>query len=98
MPPNNNGPSNNTSITRLTSSTFNLAFIGIYEITFQISINEAAQLVIVINGTELNYTVVGRATGTNQIIGNSLITTTIPKSILSINNPIGSSNVLKKHL
>ena len=91
---NNNGPSNNTDITRLTSSTFNLASIGLYEILFQVSINEAAQLVIVINGVELNYTVVGRATGTNQVIGNSLITTTIPNSILSINNPVGSPTAL----
>ena len=44
--------------------------VGIYEIIFQVSINEEAQLVIVVNGTELDYTVVGRARGTTQIIGN----------------------------
>ena len=38
------------------------------------------------NGTELDYTVVGRATGTNQIIGISIISTNIPNSIISINN------------
>jgi len=91
---NQDGPNNNSNITRISSSTFNLELVGIYEIIFQVSINEAAQLVIVINGTELDYTVVGRATGTNQIIGDCLILTTTPNSILSINNPIGSSTAL----
>ena len=85
-----NGPTNNI-ITRLTSSTFNLPNIGIYEITFQVSVTAAGQLIVVINSIELPYTVVGRATGTTQIIGNCLIKTTIPNSILSIKNPIGNS-------
>jgi hypothetical protein len=91
---NQNDPNNNTIITRLTASTFNLELVGLYEIIFQVSINEAAQLVIVVNGVELDYTVVGRATGTNQIIGDCLILTTTPNSILSINNPSENSTVL----
>ncbi len=91
---NQNGPNNNTIITRLTASTFNLELVGLYEIIFQVSINEAAQLVIVVNGTELDYTVVGRATGTNQIIGDCLILTTTSNSILSINNPSANSTAL----
>ncbi len=91
---NQDGPTNNSDITRISASTFNLASIGLYEIIFQISINEAAQLVININGTELDYTVVGRAIGTNQIIGISIISTNIPNSIISINNPTGSAGAL----
>ena len=88
---NQDGPNNNTTITRISPSTFNLELVGIYEIIFQVSINEAAQLVIVLNGTELDYTVVGRATGTNQIIGDCLILTTTPNSVLSINNSTASA-------
>lgn len=91
---NNDGPSNNSDISRISATTFNLSSIGLYEIMFQVSINEAAQLVIVINGTELDYTVVGRATGTNQITGISIISTTIPNSVLSINNPIGNTTAI----
>jgi hypothetical protein len=85
------GPANNSNIKRLSPSTFNLELVGIYEIIFQVNIKEAAQLVIVINGNELDYTVIGKAIGTNQILGDCLILTTIPNSVLSINNPIGSN-------
>jgi hypothetical protein len=90
----NDGITNNAVITRLTASVFNLALVGIYEIFFQVSVTEAGQLVIVLNGAELPYTVVGRATGTSQIVGMSLITTTLPGSILSINNVIASVTAL----
>ena len=95
---NQDGPSNNSDITRISSTTFNLASIGLYEIMFQVSINEAAQLVIVINGIELDYTVVGRATGTNQLIGISIISTTIPNSILSINNPNRNASSINNNM
>jgi hypothetical protein len=102
MPPDNNkiidigepiefatdGPSNNNNISRLTSSLFNLTSIGLYEISFIVNINEAAQLIVVLNDIELNYTVVGRTNGSTQIIGNCLISTTNPNSIISINNPM----------
>ena len=39
---NQDGPNNNIIITRISSSTFNLALAGLYEIIFQVSINEAA--------------------------------------------------------
>jgi hypothetical protein len=90
----NDGITNNVVITRLSAGVFNLALIGIYEIFFQVSVTEAGQLVIVLNGAELPYTVVGRATGTSQIVGMSLITTTLPGSILSINNVIASVTAL----
>ena len=91
---NQNGPSNNNNITRLSSSKFNLELIGIYGIIFQVNIIDAGQLVIVINDIELDYTVVGKAIGTNQIIGDCLILITEPNSILSINNPSSSKKEL----
>ncbi|HVA99211.1 MAG TPA: hypothetical protein VNG53_09980 [Bacteroidia bacterium] len=87
------GPVSGT-ITRLTSNTFQLAAIGTYRVNWQVSISEAGQLDLVLNGTEIPYTVVGRATGTSQITGNCLITTTSVNSILSLNNPSGSSTAL----
>lgn len=90
----NDGITNNTVITRLTASVFNLALVGIYEIFFQVSVTEAGQLVMVLNGAEVPYTVVGRATGTSQLVGMSLITTTLPGSILSINNVTGAPAAL----
>jgi|688.fasta_scaffold926177_1 hypothetical protein len=105
MPPDNNkkinigepidfasdGPSNNNNISRLTSSLFNLTSIGLYEISFIVNINESAQLIIVLNDIELDYTVVGRTNVSSQIIGNCLISTTIANSIISINNPISNN-------
>ena len=40
------------------------------------------------------YTVVGRATGTSQIVGLNLITTTSSNSIISISNPSSESTAL----
>ena len=88
-----NGPSFGT-ISRISSSQFNLPDIGVYTINFEVAIIEAGQLVVVLNGTELPYTVVGRATGTSQIIGLCLVRTTIVNNILSINNPTGNATAL----
>jgi hypothetical protein len=90
----NDGVSNNSIITRISASTFNLATVGIYEIFFQVSITEPGQLVIVLNGTELPYTVIGRATGTTQLVCMTIINTTLPDSILSINNVAANATAL----
>ena len=80
-----NGPSKGSSITRLSASTFRLKE-GVYQVSFQASITEAGQLAIFINGIKYASSVVGRATGTSQLIGFSLINVS-ENSILSINNP-----------
>jgi len=82
------------NIVRSSFTEFILPDIGLYEINFEVSITEAGQLVVVLNTQELLYTVVGRATGTSQIIGLCLVETTVDNSILSINNPLGSSGAL----
>ena len=71
-----------------------LSNIGVYSVTFQVSVTEAGQLVLNLNGAELPYTVVGRLTGTNQIVGNALVATTSVNSLLSVNNPLGESTAL----
>ena len=47
-----------------------------------------------LNGEDLAYTEVGRATGASQIIGMSLVTTTLINSVLTVRNPAGNSTVL----
>ena len=53
------GPISNTNISRLSASSFNLTEIGTYEILFQVSISEAGQLQLTLNGAPLDYTTVG---------------------------------------
>lgn len=81
-------------ISRLSANTFNLTNIGIYEVTFQVSVTEPGQLLINVNSTDLGYTVVGRATGTSQIVGLALVETTGVNSVLSIRNPSGNTPAL----
>jgi len=85
---------NNSTITRLTASTFNLTDIGIYQVLFQVSVTEAGQLGLSLNGGELLTTIVGRATGTSQIVGISVVQTTVINSVLSVVNPSGNSTAL----
>jgi hypothetical protein len=90
----NDGPIIGSTISRITASTFNLRDSGSYLIQFQVSIDEAGQLCITMNTIEQPHTVVGRATGTNQIVGVSLITTSSPNTIISIRNPVSESTAL----
>lgn len=92
--PNDSPANTSATITRLSASTFQLSDIGTYEVTFQVSVDEAGQLVLVLNGSELAFTVVGRATGTSQIVGMAIINTTTINSTLSVNNPTGESTAL----
>lgn len=88
------GPTSGTSIIRTGPSTFNLSAIGTYQVIFQVSVDEAGQLILTLNGADLAYTVVGRATGTSQIVGMSLVTTTVTNSLLTVRNPAGNSTAL----
>jgi hypothetical protein len=105
MPPDNNttiapgadvrfpttGPTFGTDITRTDFFTFNIVSIGTYQVFFQVSITEPGQLVVTINGIEQQYTVVGRATGTSQLVGMSVVETTSGNTLLTIRNPSGSA-------
>ncbi|MDQ0170880.1 hypothetical protein J2T19_002328 [Paenibacillus tundrae] len=88
------GPTSGTTIARTGPSSFNLAAIGTYEVLFQVSVNEAGQLILNLNGADLAYTVVGRATGTSQIVEMALVETTVINSILTVRNPAGNSTAL----
>jgi len=82
------------SIARIGPSSFNLANIGTYQVLFQVSVTEAGQLILTLNGVDMAYTVVGRATGTSEIVGIVLVTTTVVNSVLTVRNPAGNSTAL----
>lgn len=80
------GPTGSGGISRLSPSEFLLAAIGTYQVTFQVSVSEAGQLILTLNGVDLPYTAVGRATGTSQLVGTALVSTTTPFSTLTVRN------------
>ena len=88
------GPNSGSGITRISANSFNLAEIGSYQVLFQVSVNEVGQLILTLNGADLEYTVVGRATGTDQIIGLAIVTTTTINSVLTVRNPAGNAAIL----
>jgi hypothetical protein len=88
------GPTSGSAIARTGGSTFNLSAIGTYQIMFQVSVDEPGQLRLALNGNELAYTAVGRATGTSQIVGMSLVNTSATNSTLTVRNPAGNSTAL----
>lgn len=89
-----NGPTSATTITRSSVTQIQLATIGTYMVSWQASVTEAGQLQLAINGTGLPDTVVGRATGTSQIVGSTMITTSTINSLLTVINPVGNSTAL----
>ena len=89
-----NGTIANTNIGRLGPDSFNLGPIGTYQVLFQVGVSEAGQLILSLNGEDLPETVMGRATGTSQIAGMSLVTTTTVNSVLTVRNPTGNAAAL----
>lgn len=89
-----NGPTSNSTITRLTDNSFSLSEVGTYLVMFQVSVSEPGQLVLTLNDEEIPYSVVGRATGTSQIVETILITTTIATSTLTVRNPAANTTAL----
>jgi hypothetical protein len=92
-----NGPAMG-GIARLTPAEFLLPGIGTYSVNFSVSVNEPGQLVIALDSggitTELPYTTYGRATGTSQISGDALVTTTVASSTIELRNPKGNTPAL----
>lgn len=77
-------------ITRTGPSTFLLPDAGTYVIEYQVSVTEAGQLMLrLAPGGEIASSVVGRATGTSQIVGVSLVTT-VGATVLEVINPTGN--------
>ena len=88
------GSASGNAISRISPSSFILSAIGSYQIMFQVSVEEAGQLILTLNGADLAYTVAGRATGTSQIVGIAVVSTTVANSTLTVRNPAGNSTAL----
>lgn len=88
------GPNSGSGIARSGPSSFTLGEIGTYLVLFQVSVTEAGQLILTLNGEDLAYTVVGRATGTSQIVEMAIVETTVINSILTVRNPAGNAAAL----
>jgi len=88
------GPNSGTSISRSGDSAFILEEIGTYLIEYFATIDESGQLVLTLNGEDLEYTVAGRGTGTSQIVGKAIVTTTTAESVLTVRNPEGNTEAL----
>ena len=87
------GPTSGT-ITRLTPSTFTLPSPGTYEVSFQVSVDEPGQLELSLDGLGVPSTVVGRATGSSQLVEDSFVTTTSANETLGVMNPPGADFAL----
>jgi len=87
-----------SGISRASASEFILPAIGVYEVSWQVSVSEAGQLILGLDGgsgvVEQDNTVAGRATGTSQIVNDVLLTTTTANSLLTVRNPAGNSTAL----
>jgi hypothetical protein len=89
-----NGPTTAPpAATRATAGTFTVPVAGIYQISWQASIAEPGQLQVAVNGVGVANTVVGRATGTSQMEGNTLVTLAA-NDVVSILNPTGNAAAL----
>ncbi len=74
------------------STQFTLPADSIFEIIFQVVVSNTGSLVILLNSTELLYSVVGKP-GSGSIVGTTIISTAAgTPSILSINNPSSASS------
>ena len=89
-----NGPSTSTGILRASADSFTLTTPGVYRVTYQVSVTEAGQLILTLDGADLAYTVAGRATGTGQISLSTLVQTSTATQVLTVRNPAGNSTAL----
>lgn len=83
-----NGVVANTNIGRINNSTFLLSNIGTYLVMWNATITEeAAQLVLTLNGIEQTYSVVGNDIANGEMVGFTVITTTAANTTLTVRNP-----------
>ena len=68
--------------------------VCIYLSKNNICCTEAGQLILSLNGEDLEYTVTGRATGTSDIVGMAIISTTAVNSVLTVRNPAENAAAL----
>jgi hypothetical protein len=82
------------ALVRASSTAFVLPAVGTYQVMVAVTTNESGQLILTLDGVELPETVVGRAIGSNQIVGTFIVKTTVANSILTVRNPAGNPTAL----
>jgi hypothetical protein len=87
------GPTDGT-IARASDTQFILGAAGVYKVDFVVGVTKAGQLILTLDGVDLPYTVVGRATGTSQIVGTALVETATVGAVLTVRNPEGTATAL----
>ena len=85
-----NGVTSGT-IARLSDSSFTFGATGVYQVTFEVPVTEAGQLVLTLNGAELPYTVVGRNAENTQIVGMAIVSSNVATSVLTLRNPASAT-------
>jgi hypothetical protein len=63
-------------------------------VMFQVSVAEAGQLILTLNGADLAYTVAGRGAENSQIVGTAIVETTVADATLTVRNPDGTAPAL----
>jgi hypothetical protein len=87
------GPTTTSAIVRNNGSQFLVTKSGVYRVSFSVSVQEAGQLELTLNGDPLTYTVSGRATGTSSISITTLVAAPA-NSILTVQNPPVANSAL----
>ena len=62
------GPIGSTNIARTGPDSFNLAQIGTYQVLFEVSVDEAGQLILTLNGEDLAYAVVAEPQALHKLL------------------------------
>jgi len=93
IPFNQSGPALGTSITRVSGSDsqFNLATVGVYNVSFNITSSDSGTLAIFLNSVEQVNTAIQKGAGISVFSQTCLIPTTTANTVLSIRNKGTSS-------
>jgi len=85
------GSSSTSDIVPLTTSSFTLGPIGVYDVYFQVGVTDASgcQLALTLNNVLQPQSVSGLL-GSDVIIGRTLLTTTVVNSVVTVRNPTGN--------
>lgn len=81
------------NIIPLTTSTFQLSDIGIYDVSWVVPVNETGQLELLLNGVSVAKSIMGTGTTFTILSNRLLIDTTVVNSTLCVANPVGNTNI-----
>ena len=83
-----------TGIVAINTTAFRIATAGVYDVNFFVTVAEAGQLAITLNGVVVAGTVTGRSATNSIIMGSYIIVTTVVNTTLTVRNPTGNAAAL----